>query len=140
MVTWFERAAIAGISVAAVAPEPMTTTFLSVQSKSSGHDLRVNDLTYESLHAFPLGRVAFRMLVVSLAHPEKIRGEANGVAVVSRLPSSVQRLSRARPAGAPNPVPVANVSIEAVFVDDFAEIGEISSAVAIGLPSHGLKR
>ena len=38
MVTWLQRPAIAGMSVAAVAPEPTTTTFLPAQSKSSGHD------------------------------------------------------------------------------------------------------
>src|SRR6202020_2154910 len=86
--------------------------------------LRVNDPSFESLRAFPLGRVAFLVPVVSLAHPEKIRGEANGRAVA--FPASLQRpeILGARPVRARNPVSVANVSIEAVIVDDFAEISE----------------
>ena len=36
MVTCAQRSAMAGISVAAVAPEPMTTTFLPSSTKSSG--------------------------------------------------------------------------------------------------------
>src|ERR1700679_2308538 len=64
--------------------------------------LRVNDPPCETLHAFPLGRVAFLVPVVALAHPEKIRGEANGRAVA--LAGSLQRpeIVGARPAGAPN--------------------------------------
>ena len=37
IVTWQQSAAIAGMSVAAVAPEPMTTTVLPAWSRSSGH-------------------------------------------------------------------------------------------------------
>src|ERR1700733_14176597 len=86
--------------------------------------LRVNDPSFESLHAFPLGRVAFLVPVVSLAHPEKIRSEANGRAIA--LPASLQRpeIVGARPACARNPVPVTNVGVEAIVVDDLAEIGE----------------
>jgi hypothetical protein len=64
------------------------------------------------------------MPVVSLAHPEKIRGEAKGRAVA--LAASLQRpeIVGARPAGAPNPVAIANVSVEAVIVDDLTQIGE----------------
>jgi len=38
MVTFFAVSAKAGISVIAVAPDPITTMFLSVQSKSSGQN------------------------------------------------------------------------------------------------------
>src|SRR3984885_10066876 len=86
--------------------------------------LRVNDPSFESLHAFPLGRVAFLVPVVSLAHPEKICGKANGRAVAPAGSLQCPEVVGARPVRARNPVPVANVSIEAVVVDDFAEISE----------------
>ena len=37
IVTWAQSSAMFGMSVAAVAPEPITTTCLSVRSTSSGH-------------------------------------------------------------------------------------------------------
>ena len=64
------------------------------------------------------------MPVVSLAHPEKIRGEANGRAVAPAASLQRPEIVGARPVGAPDPVAIANVSIEAIFIDDFAEIGE----------------
>jgi hypothetical protein len=36
IVSWAQASAIAGMMVAAVAPEPMTTTFLWARSRSSG--------------------------------------------------------------------------------------------------------
>ena len=52
--------AIAGTSVIAVAPEPITTTCLPRVVEVLGPLLRMDDLAREALHARELGRVAGR--------------------------------------------------------------------------------
>ena len=84
----------------------------------------MNNATGESLHASPIRRVAFLMPVVTLAHPEKIRGEANGRAVAPAASLQRPEIVGARPLRAANSVAIANVSIEAIVIDDVAEIGE----------------
>ena len=44
------------------------------------------------VHALPVRRVAFRMAVIALAHPEEVRGEVAGSPVSVLTASMVQRL------------------------------------------------
>src|ERR1700687_556911 len=64
--------------------------------------LRVDDAAPEILHPAPLGRIALRMSVISLAHPEEVRGEADGFAGVG--PGGLDRpeFLLARTAGSKN--------------------------------------
>jgi hypothetical protein len=75
MVTCRPSSATAGISVAAVAPEPITTILLALVVEVIRPGLRMDDLALEVGHPRPFGRVALPMPVIALAHPEEVGGE-----------------------------------------------------------------
>jgi hypothetical protein len=84
--------------------------------------LRVNDPALESLHGLPFRRIALRVAVIALAHPEEIRGQAHGFAAVRSHGLDGPEVFRARPAGRANPVRIADAGGEAVLLDDLAHI------------------
>src|SRR5665213_1264727 len=82
----------------------------------------MNDPALEVRHPVPLGRVALRVPVVSLAHPKKISGDPDRLAGVR--PDGLERPQRrlARPACREDLVPIPDVRTETVLVDDLAHI------------------
>ena len=84
----------------------------------------MDDPALEGLHPRPLGRVALRVAVIALAHPEEVRGEADRLAGVRPRALERPEILLARPAGRGDPVPVADVRAEVVLVDDLAHVGE----------------
>jgi len=105
MVSRAHLPASAGTSVAAVAPEPITT-----------------DPAAESVHAGPLRRVALGVAVVALAHPEEFRREARALSRVAALGVDRPALVVARPARGKDPVAVADVAREPVLLDHLAHV------------------
>src|ERR1700730_18631438 len=89
-----------------------------------GPILRVNDHALEAVQPAPFRRVALRMAVVSLTHPQELRGEADRLRGVG--PNGRQRppIVAARPGGRCDPVTIADVAREIVLVDDLAHIAE----------------
>ena len=124
MVTWAQRSATAGTRVAAVAPEPTTTTRLPSVVQVLGPGLRVDDPAAEPVHPRPLGRVALRVPVVALAHPEEAGREAHRLAGVRPDGLDGPEALRARPARRGDLVPVADVPAEVVLLDDLAHVLE----------------
>ena len=84
----------------------------------------MDDPALEVLHPFPFRRIALRMPVVALAHPEEVRRETDFIAGVGARGLDRPAVVLARPAGRGNPVAVANVTAEVVLCDDFAHVGE----------------
>ncbi len=123
MVTCSQSYAMFGINVAAVAPEPITTTRLPARSTSSGHSCGWMHLALERVEVRPLGRVALTVLVVALAHVD----EAGGDGVLRPLDRAhrdgpttiVGRPARRLDAGV-----VANVRREVVLLDHLAHVME----------------
>src|SRR5271165_5384821 len=86
--------------------------------------LRVNDPALELLHPRPFRRIALRMAIVTLAHPEEIRRETDRLAGVAADALDGPKIVAARPMRRIDLVPIADVPAEVVILDDFAEIGE----------------
>ena len=86
--------------------------------------LRVDDLPLEVGHAGPLGRVANRMPVVALAHPEEVRREGAALAGVGALGDHGPERVGARPGGRKDLVAIADVAREVVLLDHLAYVGE----------------
>src|SRR3954451_18846632 len=138
MVTWAGRSATAGTRVGAVGPGPVDgraqgrrrapraddDDLLALGVQVLGPGLRVDDPAAEPVHPRPLGRVALRVPVVALAHPEEAGREAHRLAGVR--PDGLDRPEalRARPARREDPVPIADVRPEVVLLDDLAHVLE----------------
>jgi hypothetical protein len=86
--------------------------------------LRVHDRALETIEAFPPGLVGLGVVVIALAHPQEVGGEPQLLASV--VPGDLDRPPAVvgRPAGRGDPVPVADVLVEAVLLDDLVEVGE----------------
>ena len=103
--------------------------------------LRVDDAALEVVHALPLRRVALRVAVVALAHPQEVGGEA-------------QRLAGVGARGVDGPAGCPRSTSARASIGGGSGCGgrgrsprsprpcscRISAAVAIGAPVHGLKR
>ena len=89
-----------------------------------GPPLGVHDQALEAVHAVPLGPVGLGVVVVALAHPQEAGGEPQPLPGVT--PGDLDRPPAilGGPAGRGDPVLVADVLVEAVLVDDLAEVGE----------------
>ena len=111
------------MSVAAVAPEPMTTTCLPVVVEIGRPRLRVDDAALEGVHVLPLRRVAGLVAVVALAHPQEVRGEAQRFARIGAGRVNRPEVVRARPTGGRDLVAIADVTGEIVLGDDVAHVG-----------------
>src|SRR6202048_4719552 len=75
-------------------------------------------------HPVPLGRVAPRVAVVTLAHPQEVRGETDRLAGIR--PGGLDRpeLLVTRPACRGDRVPIADVAGEIVLVDNLAHVAQ----------------
>src|SRR6185437_13437522 len=76
----------------------------------------------EARHAVPFWRVAFRVPVVALAHPQEIRGEARRLAGVCPRRLDGPEILLARPARRGDLVPVADARAKVVLLDDLAHV------------------
>ena len=85
IVTCARVGAIAGTSVTAVAPLPITTTFLARPVEVGRPVLRVDDRAAELVRAGELRLVAVLVVVVAAAAPQEARGERHRLAVVLGL-------------------------------------------------------
>ena len=85
--------------------------------------LRMDDLALEALHARPFRRVADRMAIVALAHPQEVGREAERLAGIG--PHGVDRpeIVLARPGRGFDAVAVADVARDVVFLDHLAHVG-----------------
>src|SRR5258708_11398923 len=88
-----------------------------------GPALRVNDAALEGCHPLPFRRVALRMAVIALAHPQEVRGEGHGLACVGPHRLDGPLICLARPARRGNLMPVADMLLDPVLSDDLAHIG-----------------
>src|SRR6185369_6813413 len=86
--------------------------------------LRVDDATPEVGHTLPLRRVAFRVAVVALAHPQEVGGEVERLAGVEAGGLDGPEILGAGPARAVDAVAVANVAAEVVLVDDLLHVAQ----------------
>ena len=86
--------------------------------------LRMNDRALESRHVLPFGRIAFGMAIIALAHPEEVGGEAMGLAGVRPDGFDGPEVLLARPARRADPVLIADMAAEIVFLDHLAHIFE----------------
>src|SRR4029453_14739026 len=82
----------------------------------------MHDTAREIRHAGPFRRVAFRMAIVSLTHPEKACGEAKRLAGVGSCGFDRPAISFAGPPGRIDPVTVADVSREVVLFDHLTHV------------------
>ena len=120
--------AIAGTSVTAVAPLPITTTLLPGVVEVLGPVLRVDDLAGELVGARELRLVAALVVVVAASSPT-----AGRAVIVLRL-AVVVDLDRPAwrcrvPGGAEHLVAVADQLVDAVLLGDRAEVVEDQRAV-----------
>jgi hypothetical protein len=86
--------------------------------------LRVHDLPAEVVHALPAGLEGLVVVVVALAHPEEVGGEAELLAGVLAGHLDGVALLLGRPARGGDAVPVADVLGQVVLLDDLVEVGE----------------
>src|SRR5207237_2383531 len=96
---------------------------LAVRIKVVRPALQVNDAALEAFHPLPFRRVAFRMAVVALAHPQEIRRKSDGFAAVGPHRLDGPQVGGARPTGRGNLVLVADMLLKPVFGDHFAHVG-----------------
>ncbi len=89
-----------------------------------GPGLRVDDQTLIGLHPRPLGRVAFRMPEIALAHPEEVGGEGRGFTGVGPHRLQSPQIVLAGPARRGDLGLVLNVTGQIMVVDDLAHIGQ----------------
>jgi hypothetical protein len=82
----------------------------------------MDDATLEVGHAFPLGRVAFGVAVVALAHPEEARRDAEGLAGVETLALDGPAIVGARPGRRGDAMAIADVAREVVLLDHLAHV------------------
>ncbi|MGY3462497.1 hypothetical protein ACVWW5_007947 [Bradyrhizobium sp. LM3.4] len=86
--------------------------------------LRMNDAALEAVRALPFRRVAFRMAVIALAHPEEVRRESFRFAGVGRHRLDGPEILLARPARRNDLVLIADVAGDIVVVDHLVHVGE----------------
>ena len=86
--------------------------------------LRVNDLALVVRHPNPFRRVAPRVPVIALAHPEEIGGEPETFAGIRPARLERPKILAARPACRRDLVTITDVAAEIVLVDDFAHVAE----------------
>ena len=110
------------MSVAAVAPEPMQTTCLPRVVEIVGPGLRVHDPALEAVHPRPLRRVALGVPVVALTHPQESGGDHDLARPTVPVAAIVHRRSSLDQVADGDPVPVADVPVEIVVVDDLAHV------------------
>jgi len=103
---------------------PNDNHLLALERKIVRPGLRVNDPPPKILHAVPFGHEAFRMPIVTLAHPQEVRGHGNRLCAVDLFGFDGPEVLPARPVRAQNPVPVANMSCEIVVLDHLAHIAQ----------------
>src|ERR1700722_14933203 len=84
----------------------------------------MNDLPLEAFHAVPFRRVALRVPVIALAHPEEVRGETDRVAGVRPGRLDRPKCLAGRPTRRGDLVLIADVRTEVVLVDDFTHVAE----------------
>ncbi|MEY9462289.1 hypothetical protein ABH973_002702 [Bradyrhizobium ottawaense] len=86
--------------------------------------LRMDDAAFEAIGALPFRRVAFRMAVIALAHPEEVRGESLCFTGIGRNRLDGPEILLARPAGGIDLMLVADVPCDIVVVDHLVHVGE----------------
>ena len=128
IVTCSHSPAIAGTSVAAVAPEPITSTCLPAEVDVGRPRLRMHDLAPIVVHARPVGCVALLVAVVALAHPQEVGGERHRLGDAGRGVGAGRvhgpEVVVARPLRRRDRMVVADVATEVVLLDDLAHVGE----------------
>ncbi len=115
---------MAGMIVAAVAPEPMTMTFLPLVLEIVRPGLRVDDAALEGFHAVPLRGKGLVVVVVALAHPQEVGSETEFLIGVGADAFDGPEIIAAGPGGIGDFMAVADVWGEMIFLDDFAHVGE----------------
>ena len=131
IVTWAASGAIAGTRVTAVAPLPITTTFLPVQSRSAGQCWGCTIGPRNVVGAGELRLVAVLVVVVAAAAPEEAGGDGHRLSGVLGLDGPARRV--AVPRGADHPVVVADVGLHVVLAGGLAEVLQDPAAAAEGL-------
>ena len=86
--------------------------------------LRVNDRALEGLDAIPLRRIALRMTVIALAHPQEVRGHCDGLAGIGPRRGDRPQIVSAGPVRLRDLVPIADVAGEVVLIDDLAHVAQ----------------
>ena len=82
----------------------------------------MDDAALELGHAGPVRRVADRMAIVALAHPQEVGGEAEGLAGIGARAVDGPAIVGARPARRDDRVAVADVAREVVLFDHLAHV------------------
>ncbi len=99
----------------------------------------MDDPALEAVHARPFGGVAFRVAVVTLAHPEEAGGEARGLAVVGADSLDGPQVVGAGPDGAGDGVAIADVVVEIVLLDHLAHVFQDLFGAGDGRAGPGLE-
>src|SRR5262249_36601276 len=86
--------------------------------------LGMDDASAEIGNPWPFGGVALVVPVIALTHPQEIRGEPHRLAGVEPRAFDGPQLVVARPTRNVDPVPVADVPAEVVFLDHLAHVSE----------------
>src|SRR3569833_1335803 len=84
----------------------------------------MHDAALEISHAGPLRRVAFRVAIIALAHPEEVGCQAHGLLALALHRLDGPEIVGARPARRNDPVLVADMAAEIVVLDHLAHIGQ----------------
>ena len=130
MTTWEADRASAGTRVTAVAPLPMTTTFLPATSRSFGPGLRVHDGAGEVGHAFEVGLVPVVVAVVAAAGEEERGRELDGLVGVGAFRGDVPERVGRRPVGRNDAVVEADVAVDAGLARRVLDV--LEDGVAVG--------
>ena len=115
---------MAGISVAAVGAGADYHDRLVRVVEIVRPFLRVNDEAFVFVEIRPFRRVAFGMAIITLTHPEEIRGETQRVTGVGSDGVDGPEIFCAGPVCPGNCVPVADVLVEPILLDYLANIGQ----------------
>ena len=86
--------------------------------------LGMDDPALERRRARPFRGVALRMAKVALAHPEEVGGDPHRLSGGDLLRLDGPEVVGARPAGAHDPVAVADVAIKVVLLDHLAHVAQ----------------
>ncbi len=95
---------------------------LALQVEVVRPGLRVDDAALEVGEALPLGRIAFVVAIVALAHPEEVAGEAPRLAGVGPDGLDGPEVLGARPARPRDLVAIADVAVKVVLLDHLAHV------------------
>src|SRR5829696_7429441 len=87
-----------------------------------GPGLRMDDAALVVGHTLPLGRIAFGMPVIALAHPQEARRDAERLASVEALALDGPAVVGARPGRRGDAMAITDVAREVVLLDHLAHV------------------